>query len=76
MPSRKLHDLMFVSARYTENGEEKAVWKKAGAHFAGENGKEFITLDRAFNPAGVPMQKIGEDSVILSLIEPKAKGKF
>ena len=71
--SQKKFDLMYIGGRYTESGEEKAVWKKAGALFKGDNGKDFILLDRAFNPAGVPMQKIGEENVMISLVEPKTR---
>ena len=71
--SQKKFDLMYIGGRYTESGEEKAVWKKAGALFHGEKGKDYILLNRAFNPAGVPMQKLGEENVMISLIEPKKR---
>lgn len=71
--SQKKFDLMYIGGRYMKSGEEKVVWKTAGALFQGDNGKDFILLDRAFNPAGVPMQKLDDENVMISLVEPKTR---
>lgn len=65
----KKYDLSVVKRRYKDDqGNEKAEWLNVGALIE-KDGKQFIIMDRTFNPAGVPHD--GKDGVLISCFEPK-----
>jgi hypothetical protein len=73
----KLKDIAVVVGTYTVNGEEKYKWKTVGALIEGKGGKEYVMLDRTFNPAGVPdLEGRGGDQIVMSLFEPKEKDSY
>lgn len=65
----KLYDVAVVVGTYQQNGKEKFKWKTVGAMIEGKGGKQYIMLDRTFNPAGVP--DLGSDQIVMSLFTPK-----
>lgn len=68
----KLKDIAVVVGTYKIGGEEKYRWKTVGALVEGKGGKEYIMLDRTFNPAGVPdLEGRGGDQIVMSMFEPK-----
>ena len=68
----KLYDVAVVVGTYRQNGEEKFKWKTVGAMIEGKGGKQYIMLDRTFNPAGVPdLENRGSDQIVMSLFAPK-----
>jgi hypothetical protein len=70
----KLFDLSVVVGVYTDrNNEQKKRWKTIGAAFEGKDGGMFLTIDRTFNPAGVPTED-GRDSIMVSMFPPKEEG--
>lgn len=66
---RKIKDLAVVTGTYTKDGETKNRYRTIGALMENDKG-QFIFLDRAFNPAGIPF-KDGSESIIVSLYDPK-----
>ena len=66
----KIYNLCVAAGKYTLNGQEKTTWKTVGGFFKDDKGKHFITLDRSFNPAGIPVKE-GSDSIFISLFPPK-----
>lgn len=70
----KLFDLAVVVGSYQQGGETKFKWKTVGALIEGKGNKQYIMLDRTFNPAGVPdMEGRGGDQIVMSLFEPKER---
>lgn len=68
----KLKDIAVVVGTYQSGGEEKFRWKTVGALIEGKGGKQYIMLDRTFNPAGVPdLEERGSDQIVMSMFEPK-----
>lgn len=68
----KLKDIAVVVGTYSFNGEEKYRWKTVGALVEGKGGKQYIMLDRTFNPAGVPdLEDRGSDQIVMSMFDPK-----
>lgn len=68
----KIKDIAVVVGTYKIGGEEKYRWKTVGALVEGKGGKEYIMLDRTFNPAGVPdLEGRGGDQIVMSMFEPK-----
>lgn len=66
----KKFDISVVTGSYVDhNGNPKKQYKTVGAVFDGEFGL-FATLDRSFNPAGIPTDR---DSIMLSFFEPKPR---
>lgn len=68
----KLKDIAVVVGTYQQNGEEKFKWKTVGALIEGKGGKQYVMLDRTFNPAGVPdLEDRGGDQIVMSMFDPK-----
>jgi len=64
--AQKIRDLAVKTGTYTDGqGQEKGRWMPVGALMKGDDGNEFLLLNRTFNPAGVP-QTDGRESVIVS----------
>jgi hypothetical protein len=69
--AKKIYDLAVVVEQYTNNqGNQKNKYKTIGAIIQKDDGSEFITIDRTFNPAG-SLNLNNKGTVILSKFEPK-----
>lgn len=67
----KVKDLAVKVSEYTDrNGQQKARWENVGSIMRGDNGNEFILLNRHFNPAGIANPD-NRESVLISMFEPK-----
>jgi len=68
----KIKDVAVVVGTYMKNGKETFKWKTVGALIE-NNGKQYIMLDRTFNPAGVYVEsgREGSDQCVLSLFDLK-----
>ena len=56
--AKATHNLSVKIGEYTNAmGETKARWKTIGKVIQMDDGGEFLTLDRTFNPAGVPSDR-------------------
>lgn len=68
----KLYDLKVKTGEYTnQQGEKKGRYVTVGRIMQADDGKEYIMLDRTFNPAGVPdLTGRGGDSILISKFEP------
>ncbi|QTI81457.1 hypothetical protein IAI58_19125 (plasmid) [Roseomonas marmotae] len=76
MTSRKIFDVCAVVSKYTDrDGNEKRRYQNVGAVFQTDDGRQFLSIARWFNPAGVPdySGKINENA-FLALFEPKQSG--
>lgn len=69
---KKLKDLAVSTGSYVKDGQEKKRWRTVGALMDDGKGGQFIFLDRAFNPAGVPA-KDGSESILVSMFDPKGQ---
>lgn len=67
----KKYDLAVKIGSYTDrNGDQKNRYKNIGAVMTGNDGGEFMLLDRTFNPAGVSVEP-GRDSIMVSMFTPR-----
>lgn len=63
---QKIRDIAVKTGSYTDNqGNEKGRWQNVGALMKGDDGNEFIIMQRWFNPAGV-VNPDNRDSLVLS----------
>lgn len=71
--AKKIYDLKVKTGEYTNSqGEKKGRWQTVGMIMQGDDGKEFIMINRIFNPAGVPdLTGKGGDAILVSKFEPK-----
>jgi hypothetical protein len=65
----KLYDLAVVTRTYEKNGESKKAYLNIGAVME-KDGKQYMMLNRHFNPAGVP-HRDGSDTIMVSMFEPR-----
>lgn len=64
--AKKIRDIAVKTGEYTDNqGNTKGRWQNVGSLMKGDDGGEFIVMNRWFNPAGVPNPD-QRDSVLLS----------
>ena len=72
--AQKVKDLAVKTSEYVDpaTGETKGRFQNVGAVLRGDDGNEFLMLDRTFNPAGVPNPK-GNDSVLIGMFDPRPK---
>ncbi|MBT6913853.1 MAG: hypothetical protein HOA38_00225 [Candidatus Marinimicrobia bacterium] len=71
--AKATHDLTVKIGEYlTYDGQKKARWLNIGKIIQTDDGGEFITINRHFNPAGVPNLD-GRDTIAVSkfAITPK-----
>jgi len=67
------HDLTVKIGEYkTFDGQTKARWLNIGKVIQTDDGGEFMTINRHFNPAGVPNID-GRDTIAVSKFEIKPK---
>ena len=68
-----LRELVVATGKWTDkSGVERTMWRTIGHLHEGTKGK-YITLDRTFNLAGVPLKE-GDDRVYVNLFKPKEQG--
>lgn len=73
MATRKIYDLAVKTGSYTDrDGNQKGRYTNAGAIWEKDDGSKFITLNRTFNPAGVPNPE-NKEAIILSQFEVKER---
>ena len=73
MATHKTHDLAVKVGSYTDsNGETKNRYVNCGAIFQKDDGSEFFTINRTFNPAGVPNPD-NKEMVVISRFEVKPR---
>jgi len=76
--AKKIRDIAVKTGEYTDNqGNTKGRWLNVGSLMKGDDGGEFIVMNRWFNPAGVPNPD-QRDSVLLScfpLRDPQGGGQ-
>lgn len=73
MATRKSHDLAVKTGSFTDNnGDTKGRYVNVGAVWQKDDGSEFVTLLRTFNPAGVPNPE-NKDSIVISRFEVRAR---
>ena len=71
----KLFDLAVVTGEYTDrNGQHKKRYQNVGSVMQGQNGGQYVILNRWFNPAGIPNPE-NRGSVVLSCYEPRQPGQ-
>jgi len=67
----KKYDLAVKTGEYTDSqGNTKGRWLNVGSVMDGQDGGQFIILDRTFNPAGLPNPD-NRTSILISMFEPK-----
>lgn len=72
MPT-KIRDIAVKTGSYTDSqGNEKGRWQNVGALMKGDDGGEFVILQRWFNPAGIANPQ-DRESVVLSCFPLKDK---
>jgi len=65
----KKYDLAVKVGSYTDQyGNQKNRYKNIGALMTGNDGGEYILLEKTFNPAGVASDR---ESIMISLFTPK-----
>lgn len=73
MATHKTHDLAVKVGSYTDsNGETRNRYVNCGAIFQKDDGSEFFTINRTFNPAGVPNPD-NKEMVVISRFEVKPR---
>ena len=71
MAATKIKDLVVKLREYQDrDGNKKAQWLPVGSLMRGDDGSEFIMLDRHFNPAGVPNPD-NRGNLLVSMFDPK-----
>jgi hypothetical protein len=71
MAATKVKDLVVKLREYQDrDGNKKAQWHTIGSLMRGDDGNEFLLLDRHFNPAGVPNPD-NRGNVLVSMFDPK-----
>lgn len=70
----KLYDLAVKTGSYTDSqGQEKGRWLNIGSVMSGNDGGQFMIIDRTFSPAGLPNPD-NRTSILVSMFEPKEGG--
>jgi single-stranded DNA-binding protein len=73
MGTKKIYDLAVKTGSYTDReGNTKNRYVNCGAIFEKDDGSKFITINRTFNPAGVPNPD-NKEMVILSQFDLREK---
>lgn len=73
MALTKVKDIVVRVREYQDrDGNNKAQWANVGTLMRGDDGNEFILLDRHFNPAGIANPE-NRGNVLLSMFDPKPR---
>ena len=71
----KVKDLVVVVGEYqTQQGETKKQYRNVGSLMEGNDGGQYIILERTFNFAGLPNPD-NRSNCIVSMFEPKPHGQ-
>ena len=71
MAMTKVKDAVVKLREYQDrDGNKKAQWANVGSLMRGDDGSEFLLLDRHFNPAGIPNPD-GRGNVLISFFDVK-----
>ena len=71
---RKTHTISVKTGSYTTRpGQTKNRYENVGRVMTDDSGGKMYFLNRTFNPAGVPMNRDGDDAVLLSIFEDRPK---
>lgn len=74
MGFKKTATIAVKTGSYTDHeGKPKNRYEYIGRVMTDENGAKMYFLNRTFNPAGVPVNREGDDAVLLSIFEDKPK---
>lgn len=68
--TKKVKDLAVKVGTYQKGGETKNRYMNVGAVLEGADGKQFLLLDRTFNPAGCPNPE-NKQTVLISMFDVK-----
>mgnify|MGYP006437583393 CR=1 FL=1 len=69
MMSKKIRDIAVKTGEYQDqNGNMKGRWQNVGALMKGDDGGEFVILQRWFNPAGIANPE-NRESLLLSCFQ-------
>jgi len=70
--AKPTHDLAVKVGTYqAADGTNKGRWQNIGAVFKNDDGGAFLTINRTFNPAGMPVD--GRDTIAVSLFKIEEK---
>lgn len=70
MAAQKIMDIVAKTGEYQDQtGMTKGRYQNVGSLMQGDDGRQFIIMERWFSPAGLPNPQ-QRSSVILSLFEP------
>lgn len=74
--AQKIFDIAAKTGEYQDRqtGQMKGRWQNVGSVMQGDDGTQFIILNRWFNPAGMPNPE-NRDSTILSCFPPDRQGQ-
>lgn len=73
MAMTKVKDLVVKVREYQDaQGQKKAQWAPVGVLMRGDDGNEFLMLDRHFNPAGIANPD-NRNTVLISMFDPKPR---
>jgi hypothetical protein len=67
--TRKVKDLAVCVNKYEKDGQTKGKYINIGVVMQDDSGKEFILLDKTFNPAGVDTGEY--DQVMVTIFDNK-----
>lgn len=71
--ANKKYDVVCKTGSWTDKeGKTKNKYINVGTVFSNDDGREFMVLNRSFNPAGI-INPDNKEAVILSFFEPKKK---
>jgi hypothetical protein len=71
--AKRIYELAVKVGEYQKDGETKGRFMSVGSVMQSDDGGQFIMLNRAFNPAGVPVKDPQSDSVLIGCYTPKPK---
>lgn len=63
-------DLVVKVGTYEKDGQTKNRYLNIGKKFQNDDGGSFFTINRTFNPAGVPNPE-NKDSILVSVFDKK-----
>ena len=72
MANKKWEVVCKVSSYQDKEGKTKNRYVNVGSIMTNDDGREFMLLNRHFNPAGIPNPD-NRESIILSFFETKSK---
>lgn len=68
--AKRVKDLAVVTGSYFKDGLEKRRYAKVGVVMEGDDGNQFMMINRHINFAGLPFKE-GSESVVVSIFDPR-----